>query len=75
MAEKSLSLKFGAAIYYMVASMVVQFVNKVCRTCNCDASDAVPILKCYWLSWGLPSRHLQHQLCIPFSRVRAPAQS
>ena len=42
MAEKSLSLKFGAAIYYMVASMVVQFVNKVCTTRKCDASDAVP---------------------------------
>ena len=31
MPEKTLSLKFGAAGYYMLASMVVQFVNKVSR--------------------------------------------
>ena len=37
MAEKSVSLKFGAAIYYMVASMVVQFVNKVCVQLTSEA--------------------------------------
>ena len=42
MPEKTLPQKFGAAAYYMLASMIVQFVNKVGSQCDCKIPHPPP---------------------------------